>query len=103
VVIKFDHFRREAGFGFFKVKSCSNFNEVCRRKTSIVVIDNMDDSLCLARAFVVGMSKLNESREIFSKVRDGRRHEQAIRAITLCSKACVDLRNGGDRSCVQKF
>jgi hypothetical protein len=76
VVIKFDHFRREAGFGFFILKNCSNFNEVCRRKKSIVVIDNMDDSLCLARSLVVGMSKLNDSRETFSKIRDGRRHEQ---------------------------
>ncbi|KAF4529216.1 hypothetical protein B566_EDAN017670 [Ephemera danica] len=104
ILINFDVFKQRIGMGVgIRTNAASNFEEICRRKNSVVVINNINDKLCLLRAVCVCLSKLNDTEEVYNHVRDSRRAEQYMRALKLSANAKLDLRNGVDIKSIENL
>ncbi|KAG8233071.1 hypothetical protein J437_LFUL013071 [Ladona fulva] len=80
----------------------SNFADFCRKKKSIIVI-NDSDNLCLARAIVVAKSQHEDDSRTRKKVIRDSRLIQTIRSQELCEKLGIDLTYGGTIDEIRQF
>ncbi|XP_046397765.1 uncharacterized protein LOC124164478 [Ischnura elegans] len=78
----------------FTYPNILSFEDFCRTKKSIILISN-DDSLCLARALAVALSRHQDCPSVQLKVRKNTGNEQSKRALELCKNLNVNLENGG--------
>jgi hypothetical protein len=71
----------------------NNFDEECKARKGIVVINNKDN-LCLARAIVVAIANVTKDPE-YKAIRQDMGQRQTFRAKKLMAKACVDIPEEG--------
>ncbi|KAG8235182.1 hypothetical protein J437_LFUL015488 [Ladona fulva] len=92
------------GRGRFTRPNILNFNDFCRKKRSIITVNN-NDNLCLARSIVVAMSLRSGDDDDAAKkrVQCDTGLVQTTRANALCVKHGVDLTNGGGLEEIKKF
>lgn len=76
--------------------------DACRKKQSVIVISNNYDNMCLARAIVVGICKVNGDPD-YEGIRPPTSDLQARKAYALCREAQVDLTNGGGLDEIRLF
>ncbi|KAG8239562.1 hypothetical protein J437_LFUL019255 [Ladona fulva] len=80
----------------------SEFDDFCLKKRSIIVI-NISDNLCLARAIVIGMSRHKDDLRTQKKVIRDVGLIQTERSRALCIELGIDLTNGGGLNELSQF
>ncbi|KAG8233073.1 hypothetical protein J437_LFUL013073 [Ladona fulva] len=90
------------GGGRFTRPNMLSFSDFCRRKRSIICINN-SDNLCLARSIVVAMSLHSDDDSTKKRVQRDSGLVQTSRAQALCAKYDVDLTNGGGVEEIKQF
>ena len=92
VTINLNHVEMPRGSGKCK-RTTLNIRDHLKKKKSVILINNRDD-LCLARALVVSIARIEKDPR-YDEIRDARRRIQRIRAYDLHQAANVPLGPGG--------
>lgn len=83
-----------------RIDNISSFEEFCKQKKGVIVINNQHDNLCLARSLVVAIAynkkeDSEEARKNYKLTCDSQRNYQLQEARQLRLDARVNLNNGG--------